>query len=162
MESEMETKLQEAPGAPGEAEARRQAKPPATEPFYPHHLIRQAIQALVVFAVLAALATLKPAPMGVPADLSQMPPDVSPEWVFLAAHHVLEIVKLLPVAPLLQQTIGVSIVAAGFLFILLVPYLDRRQERRPRKRPLAMAVLVIAVAAYVALTFWPRWMEYLL
>jgi quinol-cytochrome oxidoreductase complex cytochrome b subunit len=91
-----------------------------------------------------------------------MPEQVSPEWVFLAAHHVLELAKQLPVGPLLQETIGVSIVAVGLLVVLLVPYLDRRPERRPRKRPIAMALLVLAILAYTALTLWPYWKRYVL
>lgn len=143
-------------------EGAKASRPVRTEPFYPHHLIRQVIQVLLVFAVLAALATLQPAPMGVAADPTQMPGKVGPEWVFLAAHHVLEVVKHLPVAPLLQRTVGVSIVALGFLVILLVPYLDRRAERRPRKRPVALALMALAVGGYLALTFWPKLMELLL
>ena len=136
-------------------------KTPATEPFYPHHLIRQVVQVLLVFGLLATLATLWPAPMGTLADPTQMPGQVTPEWVFLAAHHLLEMVKLLPVAPLLQQTIGVSLVVVGFLVILLVPYIDRREERRPRKRPVALVLLALAIVAYVALTLWPQLVEFL-
>lgn len=148
---------------PAEVEEAAEApRPVQTEPFYPHHLIRQVIQVLLVFAALATLATLKPAPMGVVADPTQMSGKVGPEWVFLAAHHVLELAKQLPVAPLLQRTVGVSIVALGFLVILLVPYLDRRAERRPRKRPVALALMAAAVAAYLALTFLPKLMELLL
>ncbi len=162
MGQETETVVREAPPpAHRPADSKAGPKSASTEPFYPHHFIRQAIQLLVVFAVLATLATLRPAPMGMPADPTQMPGQVEPEWVFLAAHHVLELVKVLPVVPLVQRTIGVSIVTAGFLVILLVPYRDRGRERRPRKRPVAMALLVLAVAAYVALTFWPYWTRYL-
>ncbi|MFQ6671710.1 MAG: hypothetical protein ACE5KY_00270 [Candidatus Tectimicrobiota bacterium] len=137
-------------------------EPIAPEPFYPHHLIRQGIQILVVFAVITVLATLYPAPMGPPADPTQMPETVAPEWVFLAAHHVLEMAKLLPVAPQVQQTIGVSVVVVGFLVVLLVPFIDRRAERRPRKRLLAMALLALAIVAYTALTLWPYWKRYVL
>jgi menaquinol-cytochrome c reductase cytochrome b/c subunit len=162
MEQKLNTEVMETQKPNEEAGRQEAIKPFATEPFYPHHFIRQVIQALIVFGVLAALATLKPVSMGIPADPTQMPPAVAPEWAFLAAHHVIEISKLIPVVPLLQQSIGVSAVVAGFLVILLVPYIDRREERRPRKRPIAMAVLLFAIVAYVALTFWPRWMEYLL
>lgn len=144
------------------AEEPKAPEPAATEPLYPHHIIRLLIQVLIVFAVLATLATFKPAPMGVLADPTDAPGNIGPEWVFLAAHNVMEIVKLIPAAPLLQQTIGVSIVLAGFLLILLVPYIDRREERRPRKRPIAMVVLLLAVLAYVALTLWPHWTGYLM
>ena len=145
--------------AVGEAEA---SKPVATEPFYPHHFIRQVIQVLAVFAVIAVLATLRPAPMGAPADPTHMSGEVTPEWVFLAAHHVLEMAKLLPVAPLLQKTIGVTVVAIGLLVVLMVPFIDRREERRPRKRLVALALLALAIVAYTALTLWPYWKGYLL
>lgn len=156
-----QTLLNEPAEAP--VETRPAEGPPAmaTEPFYPHHLIRKAIQVLAVFAVLATLATLWPAPMGAPADPTRMPADISPEWLFLAAHHVMDLAKLIPVAPLLQRTVGVSIVVAGFLVIFLVPYLDRGAERRARRRPIAMALLALAVAAYVALTLWPQLVRYL-
>lgn len=157
-----ETAAKEAEPPREEAEGAVAPKAPATESFYPHHFIRQVIQVLVVFAVLATLATFIPAPMGAPADPTKALGNISPEWVFLAAHHVIEIAKLLPVVPLLQQTIGVSIVAFGFLVMLLVPYLDRREERRPRKRPVALALLLLAVSAYVALTFWPQLARYLM
>lgn len=156
-----QTLLNEADEATAEAPLEEAPRAVATEPFYPHHLIRKSIQVLVVFAVLATLATIWPAPMGMPADPTQMPADISPEWVFLAAHHVMELAKLLPVAPLLQQTVGVSIVVAGFLVILLVPYIDRGEEVRPRRRPIALALLALAVAAYVVLTLWPQLTRYL-
>jgi quinol-cytochrome oxidoreductase complex cytochrome b subunit len=46
----------------------------------------------------------------------------------------------------------VVVPAGGFVVLLLLPFIDRSSEKRPRKRPIAMTGMVFAVLAIVLLT----------
>jgi ubiquinol-cytochrome c reductase cytochrome b subunit len=47
-------------------------------------------------------------------------------------------------------TAAVSI--GGFFVLLMLPFIDRSAEKRPRKRPIAMAALAATVSAIILLT----------
>ena len=51
------------------------------------------------------------------------------------------------------EVVAVTIVpAGGLLLLLLIPFFDKNPEKRPWKRPVAMAALGIAVTAIIVLT----------
>jgi quinol-cytochrome oxidoreductase complex cytochrome b subunit len=83
----------------------------------------------VVLAVLAALAAFYPWELGTKADpFAVVPPGIRPEWYFLAMFHTL---KLLPSHVLGVEGEQLGVVAFGLaaLFLILVPFLDRRASR---------------------------------
>ena len=49
---------------------------------------------------------------------------------------------------------GILIPAIGIVLLILLPFLDRKPERRPLKRRVAMAVTGLIVAIFVALSIW--------
>ena len=51
------------------------------------------------------------------------------------------------------EVIAATIVpAGGMLLLLLIPFIDKNPEKRPRKRQIAMAAMGIAVMAIIILT----------
>ena len=109
-------------------------------PFY-EALWKDGVVALVLFTLLAVMALLLEIPtekVADPSDVNYLP---RPEWYFLFLYELLWYFK----GP--WMVVGTFVIpAALFLALLLVPWLDRRPERHPLRRPLASSVKV-AVAA---------------
>ena len=123
-------------------------KPGAAKPFYPYHALRDSLAVAAVFAVLIALAATVRVPLdGVadPSDASYVP---RPEWYFLSLFQLLKYFPgpLEPVATLI-------IPGAVVTFVALVPFLDRRPDRHPSKRPLVMAAFGLLAVGAGALTY---------
>ena len=97
--------------------------------FFPNYILRDVLAWYVVLAVLAALAAFYPWELGTKADpFAVVPPGIRPEWYFLATFHTL---KLLPSHVLGVEGEQLGVVAFGMaaLFLILVPFLDRRASR---------------------------------
>jgi mono/diheme cytochrome c family protein len=117
-----------------------------TEPFYPRQVLVDAAFALTLIVVLAALATFLPFELGPkanPADTRYLP---RPEWYYIP------IFQWLKYWPGSLSFIGVVVVPGivAFLFASL-PFLDRRMERRPWKRPIAVGTYVFILLALFGL-----------
>ena len=97
--------------------------------FFPNYILRDVLAWYVVLAVLAALAAFYPWELGTKADpFAVVPPGIRPEWYFLAMFHTL---KLLPSHVLGMEGEQLGVVAFGMaaVFLVLVPFLDRRASR---------------------------------
>jgi quinol-cytochrome oxidoreductase complex cytochrome b subunit len=97
--------------------------------FFPNYILRDVLAWYVVLAVLAALAAFYPWELGTKADpFAVVPPGIRPEWYFLAMFHTL---KLLPSHVLGVEGEHLGVVAFGMaaVFLILVPFLDRRASR---------------------------------
>jgi len=118
-------------------------------PFFPNYVLRDVLAWYIALAILAALAAFYPWELGKKADqFAVVPPGIQPEWYFLAMFHTL---KLLPshILGLEGERVGVAAFALAGLFLVLVPFLDRRSnrgERSPLFTGLAMLGLVYLVA----------------
>ena len=110
--------------------------------FFPNYILRDVLAWYVVLAVLAALAAFYPWELGTKADpFAVVPPGIRPEWYFLATFHTL---KLLPSHVLGVEGEQLGVVAFGMaaLFLILVPFLDRRASRgEPSRVFTVLAVL---------------------
>jgi len=110
--------------------------------FFPNYILRDVLAWYVVLAVLAALAAFYPWELGTKADpFAVVPPGIRPEWYFLAMFHTL---KLLPSHVLGVEGEHLGVVAFGMaaLFLILVPFLDRRASRgEPSRTFTVLAVL---------------------
>jgi len=98
-------------------------------PFFPNYILRDVLAWYVVIAVLAALAAFYPWELGTKADpFAVVPPGIRPEWYFLAMFHTL---KLVPshVLGIEGEHLGVVVFGIAALFLVLVPFLDRRASR---------------------------------
>jgi ubiquinol-cytochrome c reductase cytochrome b subunit len=118
------------------------------KPFYPYHALKDTIAMAVVFAALLTLAYTVPAPLDAIADPSDARYVPRPEWYFLSLFQLLKYFPgpLEPVA-----TIVLPGLIVGALFAL--PFLDRRPDRHPLKRPLVTAAFAVIGAAIVSLTW---------
>ena len=100
--------------------------------FFPNYILRDVLAWYVVLAVVAALAAFYPWELGHKADpFAVVPPGIRPEWYFLAMFHTL---KLVPSHVLGFEGEHLGVVAFGLvaLFLVLVPFLDRRASRGER------------------------------
>jgi quinol-cytochrome oxidoreductase complex cytochrome b subunit len=97
--------------------------------FFPNYVLRDVLAWYVVLAVLAALAAFYPWELGRKADpFAPVPAGIRPEWYFLAMFHTL---KLLPshIFGIEGERIGVLTFGLLALFLVFVPFLDRRASR---------------------------------
>jgi quinol-cytochrome oxidoreductase complex cytochrome b subunit/cytochrome c551/c552 len=116
-------------------------------PLWPDQIFKDMITATVVFLVLIGLSAFSPVPFKGAADTLNISYVPKPEWNFLFVYQAL---KYFP-GPL--EPIGAAGVPAVFVLLLvLVPLIDRRPERNPFRRPLAMAGLVAYAGALLTLT----------
>ena len=117
------------------------------KPFYPYHAIRDTLAVAAVFAGLITLAATVRVPLDGMADPSDSMYVPRPEWYFLSLFQLLKYFpgRLEPVATLV-------IPGAVVAFIALLPFLDRRPERHPAKRPLVMLAWALLAAGAGTLT----------
>ena len=118
--------------------------------FFPNYILRDVLAWYVVLAVLAALAAFYPWELGTKADpFAVVPPGIRPEWYFLATFHTL---KLLPshVLGVEGEQLGVVAFGVAALFLILVPFLDRRASRG---EPSRLFTVLAALALVYLVTF---------
>jgi ubiquinol-cytochrome c reductase cytochrome b subunit len=117
-----------------------------TETFYPRQVLLDMGFALTIIAVLAGLSYLRPVTLGPiadPADSHFLP---RPEWYYLPMFQWLKywegswVVLGIVVIPGLVATL-----------FFLMPFIDRRLERRPWRRPIPALAVTIVVAGMVFL-----------
>ena len=116
-------------------------------PFVPNYILRDVLAWYVVLAVLAALAAFYPWELGAKADpFAVVPPGIRPEWYFLAMFHTL---KLLPshILGFEGERLGVMAFGIAAVFLVLVPFLDRRASRGEPSR--MFSVLALLGLAYL-------------
>jgi cytochrome b6 len=95
-------------------------------PFFPNFLLRDLVGWLSALAILASLAAYYPAELGQKADpFKPAPVGIKPEWYFMFMFQTL---KMLPsyVLGIEGELLGVVGFGLAGVFLLLVPFLDRR------------------------------------
>ena len=120
-------------------------KQPA-ERFYPRQVIMDMGFSLLLIAALGVLAYLVPAELGPKADPSDTQYLPRPEWYYLP---MFEWLKYWPGGRALIGIVIIPLIIVG-LFVGL-PFLDRRLERRPWKRPLAVGFFALIFLSLVGL-----------
>jgi ubiquinol-cytochrome c reductase cytochrome b subunit len=115
------------------------------ELFYPNQLFKDMIFIFVIFLGLLILAIQVPARLGPQADPTS---DflARPPWYFLP---LFQLLKYFPGKLALIPTVGLPMVLFGALFLL--PFIDRRPERHPLRRPIAISMLALALGGSVVL-----------
>ncbi|HZS09496.1 MAG TPA: cytochrome b N-terminal domain-containing protein [Blastocatellia bacterium] len=113
--------------------------------FYPKQVFRDSAAMLLVFAALVALAYVSPAELGPEADPTS---DylARPPWYFLP---LFQLLKYFPG----RLSVIPTVVLPGALFtlIFLLPFIDRREERHPLRRPVSTASLILILLGAVGL-----------
>ncbi|MEK7709582.1 MAG: cytochrome bc complex cytochrome b subunit [candidate division NC10 bacterium] len=123
-----------------------------TMPFLPNFLLRDLVGWLSALAILAALAAYFPTELGQKADpFASAPVGIKPEWYFMFMFKTL---KYLPsyILGIEGEIVGVVGFGVGGLFLLLIPFLDRRTARGEPSR--LFTWIGIAIILYmIALTY---------
>ncbi len=120
-------------------------------PFFPDYVLRDVLAWYVALALLVALALFYPWQLGSKADpFAAVPAGIRPEWYFLAVFHTL---KLLPAHVLGFEGDRLAVVAIGAIavFLVVVPFLDRRASRGERS-PVFTAVAAVGLVYLIVFT----------
>lgn len=117
-----------------------------TQRFYPRQVVMDTIVALLMILVLGLLAHFAPTELGPkanPADTQYVP---RPEWYYLPIFQWLKYWR----GP--YAIIGiVAIPALTAALLIFVPFIDRRLERRPWRRPVAVGVFLLILGGFVTM-----------
>ena len=115
--------------------------------FYPEQVFKDTVATFVWFAILAGMAIAVRVPLGHVADPTDFSFTPRPEWYFL---FLFQFVKLFN-GPL--EVVGAVIIpTVAMLVLILMPFIDRGKMVRLRERTGAIAVIVLAVIGWSALT----------
>jgi mono/diheme cytochrome c family protein len=135
--------------------------------FFPRAILHDTVMSLVVVGVIVGLACiwyfdagdtpegkgLKPGILGplytAPADPGTTSFVPRPDWYFYFLFYLLRIFKW-PETVILG-TIGIPTIA--LVLLVALPFIDRRDERRPLHRPVAMIAGVLAIVTMGVLTY---------
>ncbi len=130
----------------------RDREPKRVMPFLPHFLLRDMVGWLSALAVLAALAAFWPTELGRKADpFLPAPAGIRPEWYFMFMFQTL---KYLParILGIEGEILGILGFGLGGLFLLVIPFLDRRAGRQ-QPSPLFTWIGVAIIAYMLVLTY---------
>ncbi len=115
--------------------------------FFPEQAFRDSTMILLAAGLMVALAYFVGADLEEKADPLSSAYAPHPEWYFLGLQELLRYFKG-PALVLGTFVIPFSVV----LGMLLLPFVDRNPERRISKRPIAMAVAILAVLGPIGFT----------
>lgn len=125
-----------------------------TIPFFPNYVILEVITSYILLALLIVLASLLPVGLEEKADPFNTPAHIKPEWYFLWIYQFIKVPPRIIGPGVLAELAGIFIPAIGIVLLILLPFLDRKAERRPGKRILAMVITALILAIFVALSIW--------
>ena len=133
------------------------------KPFFPYAMFHDTIMSMVVVSVIVGLACLwyftsgeSPGDSGVlgPRYAEEADPGTTsfvprPDWYFYFLFYLLRIFKW-PESVILG-TVGIPTIA--LILLIMVPFLDRRRERRLVRRPVAVVAALLVIASMGVLTY---------
>ena len=125
-----------------------------TIPFFPNYIILEVIVSFVVLAALIVLVSLLPVGLEEKADPFNTPQHIKPEWYFLWIYQFIKLPSSVLGPGLAAGLAGIFIPGIGIVLLILLPFLDRKPERHPRNRKVAMSVTALILAILVALSIW--------
>jgi ubiquinol-cytochrome c reductase cytochrome b subunit len=115
-----------------------------TERFYPRQVLMDTMVALFMICVLGFLAHFHPFELGPkanPADTQYVP---RPEWYYLPIFQWLKYFKGS------LAIFGIVIIPSlTALLVIALPFIDRRLERRPWKRPFAVGIYLVILGTLI-------------
>lgn len=124
--------------------------PGKTEAFWPDFLLKEWMVGAIFLIGYLLLTVAHPSPLEGPADPTNASYIPLPDWYFLFVYQLLKYAY----ASGPYNVVGAIIIpglAVGAL--LLMPFLDKTPERRPSKRPLPTAFMLLTLAAMIYLTW---------
>jgi hypothetical protein len=131
--------------------------------FFPYAMFHDTVMSLVVVSVIVGLACIwffdsgeEPGDAGLLGPRYALPADPAtisfvprPDWYFYFLFYLLRIFKW-PESVVLG-TVGIPTIA--LVLLLLVPFIDRRMERRLSHRPVAVIAAILVIASMGILTW---------
>ena len=124
--------------------------PGRTEAFWPNFLLKEWLVGSVFLVGFMILVLAHPSPLEGVADPNTIGYIPLPDWYFLFLY------ELLKYQFASQQYIlfGIMILPGlAFGALLLAPFLDNGPGRRPPKRPIAVAMMILGLASVIWLTY---------
>ena len=116
--------------------------------FFPDLIVEDALVSTLVILAVIGFAVVFGTPLEGQADPTNTGYVPRPEWYFLF------LFQLLKYFPGSLEWVGVAVLPAlFFVFLALLPLLDRGPRRSPRYRPISSAIAVISVLAVGGLTW---------
>ena len=88
------------------------------------------------------------------ADPFNTPQHIKPEWYFLWIYQFIKVPPIVMGPGVAAGLVGIAIPAIGIVLLTILPFLDRKPERRPSHRRLAMVVMVLILVIFGALSIW--------
>jgi ubiquinol-cytochrome c reductase cytochrome b subunit len=128
-----------------------------TIPFFPNYIILEVIVSFIVLAALIVFATVLPVGLEDKADPFNTPQHIKPEWYFLWIYQFIKVPPRIIGPGVLAELAGILIPAVGIVLLILLPFLDRKPERHPLRRKLAMVITFLILAGFVALSIWGKY-----
>jgi ubiquinol-cytochrome c reductase cytochrome b subunit len=116
-------------------------------PFFPHWVVVDAILGVIVLGVLFYLSWKVRAPLDFPADPTSTDFLPRPEWYFLFLFQLLKYFPG-PLEPVAAFVLPALVIGS----MLILPFLDRSEERRPWNRPITMTIATVYIVGVVTLT----------
>jgi quinol---cytochrome c reductase cytochrome c subunit, bacillus type len=131
------------------------------KPFFPPAILHDTVMSLIVVCVIVALAAIwyydadgvKSGILGPwytePADPGTTSFVPRPDWYFYFLFYLLRIFKW--PETVFIATVGIPTI--GLILLIGLPFYDRRRERRPSHRPVAMVAAVLTIISMGVLTW---------
>jgi hypothetical protein len=129
--------------------------------FFPYAIWHDTVMSLIVVCVIVALAAIwyydadgiKPGILGpwytAPADPGTTAFVPRPDWYFYFLFYLLRIFKW--PETVFIATVGIPTIC--LILLLGLPFYDRRRERRPSRRPVAMVAAILTIVSMGVLTW---------
>lgn len=124
--------------------------PGRTEAFWPNFLLKEWLVGSVFLIGFITLVLAEPPPLETLADPTVVGYIPLPDWYFLFLYQLLKY-KFASGPYILFGILIIPGIAFGALF--LAPFLDNGPGRRPPKRPISVAMMILALAAVSWLTY---------
>ncbi|MBI3893059.1 MAG: cytochrome bc complex cytochrome b subunit [Candidatus Wallbacteria bacterium] len=120
-------------------------------PFFPHHVMKDAISIYLTLAVLYVLVVVSPWKLHEKADALVTPEGVKPEWYFLWMY---QFIKYFPqqIGFMSGKVVGIVLSSGVFGLLALAPVLDFGEGRLIQQRKLFMSLALAVLLGVLSLT----------
>lgn len=116
-------------------------------PFFPFWVTKDAVLGVALLALLIYLSYTHRAPLEFPADPTSSNYTPRPEWYFL---FLFQLLKYFPGPWEVVATVVIPMLVVGGL--VLLPFIDRSEERRPWRKPVTTTIGILGILGIIALT----------
>lgn len=124
--------------------------PGRTEAFWPNFLLKEWLVGSVFLVGFLSVVLASPSPLEGVADPTVIGYTPLPDWYFLFLYELLKY----KYASGPYILIGIAVIPGlAFGALLLAPFLDNGPGRRPPRRPIAVAMMILALSSVAWLTY---------